>query len=84
MAARGSETADPVEAARFRGLALRWLRAVLQALGGVSEGRRAGKLLHWRHDKDLAGVRDRLEDLPEPERDGWRRLWADVDAALAK
>ena len=35
---------------------------------------------HWQKDADLASVRaDALAKLPEAERDGWRKLWADVD-----
>ena len=40
---------------------------------------------HWLEDTDFAGVRDAaaLDKLPEPERVGWQKLWADV-AALQK
>jgi hypothetical protein len=35
---------------------------------------------------DLAGIRDAeaLAKLPEPERQEWQALWADVDSLLAK
>jgi hypothetical protein len=42
------------------------------------------KLTDWRQDPALAGVRESIDKLPESEREGWRKLWADVDAALAK
>jgi hypothetical protein len=42
-------------------------------------------LEHWTKDPDLAGVRgEAIDSLPEEERDGWRTLWADVDALLAR
>jgi hypothetical protein len=41
-------------------------------------------LERWRGDPGLAAVRDGIDDLPEAEREGWRRFWADVDAAIAK
>jgi hypothetical protein len=41
---------------------------------------------HWLDDADFNGVRgpDALAKLPEAEREGWRQLWADVAATLAK
>jgi hypothetical protein len=47
----------------------------------------AAKILrHWQANPDLAGVRDAaaLAKLPEAERAAWTRLWADVQALLAK
>ena len=43
-------------------------------------------LKHWQDDSDLASVRDQaaLAKLPADERDGWKALWANVDALLAK
>jgi hypothetical protein len=40
----------------------------------------------WRTDDDLAGVRDAaaLENLSEPERKDWQKLWSDADALLQK
>jgi hypothetical protein len=29
-------------------------------------------------------VRDSIQELPEAEREGWARFWADVNAALAR
>ena len=42
-------------------------------------------LQHWQEDSDLAGVRgDALAKRPQSERDAWKKLWADVEAALAR
>jgi len=40
-------------------------------------------LQNARRNRDLAGVRDAIDDQSQEERAGWRTLWADVDAALA-
>ena len=69
------------DAAASRGRALEWLRADLAAREQAATGL-AGTLEHWKTDSDFASVRDRLGDLPEPERDAWRGLWAAVDLAL--
>lgn len=45
---------------------------------GISPGRSGG-----RRDRELANVRDAIDALPEAEPEGWRKLWSDVDAALA-
>jgi len=41
---------------------------------------------HWLEDSDLAGVRgpDAMAILPEAEREGWRKLWADVADTLRR
>jgi hypothetical protein len=41
---------------------------------------------HWLQDRDFNGVRGTraLAKLPEAERAGWRKLWADVAATLAQ
>jgi len=46
----------------------------------------AETLTHWQQDTDLAGFRDEaaLAKLPDNERKGWKSLWANVDALLAK
>jgi len=67
------------DAAEWRGRALGWLRADLDAGSTPS----TAALEHWKRDTDLAAVRDHTDDLPAGERDDWRRLWADVDALLA-
>src|SRR4029453_8969566 len=70
------------DAAEWRGRSLEWLRADLAAREKAATGL-ADALEHWKKDPDFASVRDRLGDLPEPERDAWRGLWAPVDLALA-
>jgi hypothetical protein len=69
------------DAAESRGRALEWLRADLAAREKAPPEFVAA-LEHWKQDSDFASVRDRLDDLPEPERDAWRGLWAAVDLAL--
>jgi hypothetical protein len=41
---------------------------------------------HWLRDGDFNGVRgpEALAKLPEAERAGWQKLWADVAATLAR
>jgi hypothetical protein len=79
---------DDQERRRWRQQALTWLRADLEfwssrlTAGGPearAEARRA--LQAWRTDRSLAAVRDAdgLAKLPEAERAGWRKLWADVE-----
>jgi len=70
------------DAAEWRGRALEWLRADLAAREKAATGL-ADMLEHQKQDPDFASVRDRLDDLPEPERAAWRDLWAAVDLALA-
>jgi hypothetical protein len=76
-AARGG-----ADTAEWRGRAIEWLRADLAAREKAPSGL-VKALEHWKQDPDLAAVRDRLDDLPEPEREAWRSLWAAVDRALA-
>jgi hypothetical protein len=80
---------DAAARARWRGQALRWLRAELEALrkeldaGAAGIGPAAGLTLYtWQRDPALAGLRDdpALAELPEPERQTCRKLWADVEA----
>jgi tetratricopeptide (TPR) repeat protein len=83
---------DETEKARLRTQALAWLRAELavwakQAGSEMPQARAAvGRALRaWRRDAGLAGVRDpALARLPEAERQAWRKLWEEVDAALAR
>jgi hypothetical protein len=70
------------DAAEWRGRALDWLRADLAAREKAPSGLVA-MLEHWKQDPDLAAVRDRLDELPNPEREAWRGLWAAVDRTLA-
>ncbi len=72
--------ASESDAARWRDRALEWLRADLGARGKDPDT--APSLEPWKRDPDLAGVRDRIDDLPEAEREAWRSLWAAVDEAL--
>jgi tetratricopeptide (TPR) repeat protein len=74
------------ERARFRKQALDWLRADLVIW--AKERNRAGLrkvLTFWQQDPDLAAVRDpqALAKLPQPEREQWQRLWADVESIRA-
>jgi tetratricopeptide (TPR) repeat protein len=76
-----ASAAGGTDAAEWRGRALEWLRA------DIAARERAGladTLAHWKEDPDLAAVRDRLDGLPAAEREGWTKLWADVDALLAR
>ncbi len=77
-AARGE-----ADAAEWRDRALGWLRADLAAREKTPSGLVA-TLEHWKRDPDLAAVRDNLEGLPAREREEWTRLWADVDARIAR
>jgi tetratricopeptide (TPR) repeat protein len=83
---------DKVQRA-LRRQALRWLRddlALYAKLAGRDDPKMKGavrrRLAHWRQDANLASVRDpqALDQLPEDERQQWRRLWDDVAALLAK
>jgi tetratricopeptide (TPR) repeat protein len=74
-AARGGETATA-----WRCRALEWLRGDLAAR---EKAGLASTIEEWKSDTDLASVRDRIDDLPEPEREAWSGLWAAVDRALA-
>jgi tetratricopeptide (TPR) repeat protein/serine/threonine protein kinase len=84
---------NAIERARWRVQARVWLQADLAAwqrlcLDGNPRDRAdaAEAIARWRTDPDLAGVRDgtALDKLPELERDGWKKLWAEVDALLAR
>ncbi|MCK6460733.1 MAG: hypothetical protein L6Q95_12675, partial [Planctomycetes bacterium] len=66
----------------WQGQALDWLRADLRAWQERPRSDAeavASALRQWKADPDLAGVRV-AAGLP----DGWRALWADVDALLAR
>jgi serine/threonine-protein kinase len=92
---RGEDGANlsAAERARWRKQARDWLRADLamwaKALDGGSRTARSlvrNLLTQWQADPDLAGLRDpaALAGLPEAECTDWQRLWADVQAVLAK
>jgi tetratricopeptide (TPR) repeat protein len=79
--------------ARWRKEALCWLQAELngfadQQTAGPPQAREqiAKTLQRWKRDPDLAGLRDEklLAALPEEERPACRRLWAGVEALLAR
>jgi tetratricopeptide (TPR) repeat protein len=81
------------ERAGLRKQALDWLRADLGASHGLLDKGRdqdrsavAQRMQHSLADSDFLGVRgpEALGKLPEAEREGWRQLWADVAATLAR
>jgi tetratricopeptide (TPR) repeat protein len=92
-AGKGRDAAPFSEEARagLRLLAFSWLRADLNAFGGIVAARKdlrpavRLRLALWLDDADLASVRAPapLTGLPEAERTAWSKLWADV-AALHK
>jgi serine/threonine-protein kinase len=90
---KDADQLDAKERTRLRKQALDWLRADLamwsKLLEKVTPQQRKALqkiLTHWKKDRDLATVRDKgpLAKLPEGEREAWQKLWADVDALLAK
>ncbi len=92
---KDADKLDAKEKARLRGRALAWLRADLEAMGrpldkGADPARLAtgvGNVLRlWQADPDLAGVRgpEALAQLPEAERQAWKKLWDDAADVLAR
>jgi tetratricopeptide (TPR) repeat protein/tRNA A-37 threonylcarbamoyl transferase component Bud32 len=92
---KDADRLDDKEKARLRGQALDWLRADLEdwrrMADGESDKARAAAtvtnvLQHWLADVDLAGVREleALAKLPQPEREAWQQLWAEVRDRLAR
>ena len=84
---------DDSAKAKLREQARGWLQAELAAWSkvlesGAAEARPlvARTLKHWGEDSDLAGIHDEasLATLPEAEREGFRALWADVEALRKK
>ena len=81
-----AEKLDDAERSRFRRQALDWLTADLaneaKLANAPADRSKVWKALnHWQMDKDFAHVRgDALAKLPETERIGWQKLWADVEA----
>jgi hypothetical protein len=67
-------------AADLRRRALEWLREDLDAR---EEAGLLASISSWKRDPELAGVRDRVDDLPRAERKEWTSLWKHVDALLA-
>jgi serine/threonine-protein kinase len=88
------DPAPDAEARRkLRQNALDWLKSELVAWKGSLEGASADRrrtiirgLNRWKEDSDLSGIHEDagLDKLPEPERDDWRALWAEVDALILK
>jgi eukaryotic-like serine/threonine-protein kinase len=80
---------DDSAKAKLREQARGWLRAELAIWtkfveSGPPQARASivQTLQHWKEDVDLAGIRDEatLAKLAESEREGFRSLWADVEA----
>jgi hypothetical protein len=91
----GRDTAELDEETRaaFRRQALDWLRAELKARHRLleQEPEKAGPtvaldLRAWLGDDHFDGVREAeaLARLPEPERQAWQKLWADIADTLAR
>jgi serine/threonine-protein kinase len=93
-AGQGRESPEPdaAERARWRKQALDWLRADLalwaELLDGSPDARSPAQsaLRRWRSEKALAGIREpeELAKLPESERAGCIRFWADVEDLLVR
>ena len=94
-AGRGEGKDDPMPdaaaRAKFRRQGLEWLKADLSAWSKVLEGGRtqdrelvATRMVHWKGDSDLAGIRDKdeLAKLPEEERRAFEALWSEVNRLL--
>jgi hypothetical protein len=92
---QGKDDPPPDETARnqWRAQALDWLRADLARWTRLIESdepadrdRARQALQHWRHDSDLAGIRDEasLAKLSEEERKPCLSLWVDVNALLSR
>jgi tetratricopeptide (TPR) repeat protein len=81
------------ERARWRGQARTWLEADLtfwsrrlEKASAKERGEIASNMQRWQHDPSLAGERDEaaLEKLPTEQREGWRRLWREVEKLRRK
>ena len=80
---------DAAERTRWRKQALDWLRADLAMWTNAPDARSSATvsaLQRWRSDSDLAGIREpeELAKLPESERAGCLRFWADVEELLVR
>jgi serine/threonine-protein kinase len=84
---------DEKERARWRRQAQDWLRADLvmhaKHLESSNSPDRTAvqqRMQHWLADADLDGVRgaEAIAKLPTEEREGWTKLWADVEALRTK
>jgi serine/threonine-protein kinase len=90
---KDADRLDDRERARWRRQALDWLRQDLTWWGkrlddgdAQTSAQVRQQLRLWQGDPDLAGVRarDALAPLPDEEREGWQRLWSDVEALLRR
>jgi serine/threonine-protein kinase len=88
---KDSAALSPEERTRLRQRALALLREALttserQLKPGSKTSRKVEmQLRSWHLDSSLAAVRGAaLEKLPDDERPGWRKLWADLDAVLQR
>jgi tetratricopeptide (TPR) repeat protein len=92
---QGKDIPPPDDATRsnLREQALGWLKAERAAWNKLLESGPpqarpaiAQTLRQWKHDGDLAGIRDAaaLDRLPEAERKQWQAFWADVEALLKR
>jgi serine/threonine-protein kinase len=81
------------ERSRLRNQALEWLRADLVYWSKQAESEKPSHrqmvrntLNHWKHNADLAGVRDHaaLTKLPADEQAAFKNLWSDVAVVLKK
>jgi serine/threonine-protein kinase len=84
---KDADRIDPEGRAGLRLQALGWLQSDFERLSLEANSddprvrlRVRGTLGRWMSDPDLAGLRDpeAIARLPEPERDAWQRLWAEV------
>jgi tetratricopeptide (TPR) repeat protein len=84
---KDADQTEGEERSRLRQLALKWLQADLAAYRRLLEQGQekvrpviAQQMQHWLKDTDFAGVRgpESLTKWPEPERQAWQHLWADV------
>jgi serine/threonine protein kinase len=87
---------DNTGKAKLRVQALEWLKADLALWSGEHDSwmgslpparrKRENMLRHWRSDRDLLSVRYAgvLATMPATERDGWVKLWGEVENLLKK
>jgi hypothetical protein len=77
---------------RLRTQSFKWLRddlaawrTILEKHGDKARPAVVQQMRHWLDDSDFNGVRgpDALARLPDSEREGWQKLWAEVAATLA-
>ncbi len=84
---------DAAQREHWRRMAQEWIRADME-LFFFSAGQRSPvqsslalrRLRRWQRDPTLASLRetDALAQLPPAEREGWQRLWRDLESVLAQ